>query len=104
MENKDVKEIQDIPNIENYLGYGFKFGTYSKDSEIASYSIENGIFDIEICVISDQNELFSDLFDNIITQENIQFLSFGIWKHGIKVEGYYYRPLVEEKDKNYLDN
>lgn len=38
----DVRELYDIPGIENYLNYRFDFLSYDKDTEIKSFGMKAG--------------------------------------------------------------
>ena len=106
---KDVKEIHDIPNIENYLGHNFQFLMYEKGDNFVffEYNLGEGkriIIDM-ICeekLIEANHKLF-----DILSFEDISYLSWSIvgtnfiTQEDYTIDSWNYRPLVDEKNKNY---
>ena len=88
---KQVKQIYDIPGIENMLDYVFKFGSYDINDRIKSYTYKKGypisltedLEDvIEICIISDESTILSEEYlKDLITEHNIYFLSMNWYKY-----------------------
>ena len=106
---KDVREIHDIPNIEDYLGHNFSFLMYEKGDNLL-------FFQCHICdgkkIVIDMTceesliEANHKLFD-ILSFEDIGYLSWSIVgtdfikQQDYTIDSWDYRPLVDEKDKNY---
>ena len=85
MDYKLVKNIYDIPGIEELMNEVFEFGSYSLSDNIRSYSAnihdiyENQV--IEVCIISEENEvLASETLTDLTTQENISYFSMAWYK------------------------
>jgi len=106
---KDVKEIHDIPNIEDYLGWNFSFLMYEKGDNMLFFECHIGDGKrISIHMICEEKliEANHKLFD-ILSFEGIAYLSWSIVEPNYitlqddTVISYDYRPLVDEKDKNY---
>jgi hypothetical protein len=105
---RDVKEIYQIPEIENFLNIEFSFGSYDLDSNIRTYSLDNeNSYSIEISIISDESTIFDkEQLSDLITQENIQYFSFSTYliidtDEYEKLTEFCYRPFVKESEKKY---
>lgn len=104
---KDVKEIHDIPQIENHMDKEFKLVLYERGDNIQIYKHKlNSGFYFYLEVVSEEKLIEGkDKLINIITQDDIGFLEFSLIEDatGMSVcdSSWCYRPLVDEKDKNY---
>jgi hypothetical protein len=123
---RDVKEIYQIPEIENFLNIEFSFGSYDLDSNIRTYSLHDfqsydldslnsrtfsldneKSYSIEISIISDESTIFNkEQLSDLITQENIQYFSFSTYliidtDEYEKLTEFCYRPFVKESEKKY---
>jgi len=105
METYDVREIRDIPNIENYFDKVFNLNLYDRSDNIQVYRLDlDDNKSILIDIIEDEKliEGSSELVD-IITRENITFLGYSIVQNETDIlESYHYRPLIDEYEKKYL--
>lgn len=76
----EVKEIQDIPDIEKHLDKEFILELYDKGDNIQIYEYKiNSIFylSVEICSKEKVLECKAKLID-LITQDDIKFLRFSL--------------------------
>lgn len=106
MNSIDVKELHDIPNIEDYLDWEFQFVMFERGDEICIYNCEIGykkFIVLDFHCKEQLLELTHKLYD-ILSFEDLLYLSWGVWDEDNEeiLESYCYRPLIPEKEKNYL--
>ena len=81
MSTTKVKNIYDIPGIEDLIDEVFEFGSYTLSDNIRSYSIQEDDLAVEICIVSDENEILADeILKDLTTQENISYFSMSWYK------------------------
>lgn len=103
---KDVKEIHDIPDIENYLDFWFDLKLYDVGDKTAFYGhyLTEEKKGLHLEIISDSSVIEpTETLLELITGDKIFYLEFSITKV-LDVEfkeSYCYRPLVPEEDKEY---
>ena len=104
---KDVREIHDIPNIETQLNLEFELILYELGDNIQIYhhSIDSRFyFNLEI---HSQEKLIEgrDKLINLITQDDIGYLELSLMEKATGLvageSSWCYRPLVNDKNKNY---
>jgi len=104
MKTKDVKNILDIPNIENYLEKVFELNLYDVGDKTIIYEYKKrNKHTITIDVISDEKLIIGkqDLA-SVIAHYKIVFLHWNETNDiGNDVSSFSYRPLIDEVDKNY---
>jgi hypothetical protein len=80
---KQVENIYDIPRIEEYHDEVFNFSCYSIGDEIRTYQYANGDLMIEVCIISNENEIMDkEKLSDLITQEGIKYFSLMMYVGG----------------------
>lgn len=120
---KDVKNIFDIPNFEEYANELFSFNCYDvgDNTLIYSYSLDKLYISVEIIAENIKYVFFREDLIELSTMEDIKFfeMTFRQFKEipeGVTVEDLYenpskyclpdvksyaYRPLISESDKDY---
>lgn len=105
IEAKDVKNILDIPNIEDWLTESFELVFYDVGDKTQYYEVELPIEDqtfVRIDVISDESLIngVCELAD-ILAQDNIHYFSCSIGTIVENLETWDYRPLIPDNEKNF---
>ena len=120
----DVKNIFDIPNFEEYADELFTFNCYDigDDTLMFSYCLDKLYISVEIIVTDVKYVFFREELLELATMDNIHFFQMtyrqfneipkGVTKEMLfdnplaycspKEQSYWYRPLVDELEKNYL--
>jgi len=104
MDYKDVKQILDIPNIENYLRTVFELDLYEVGDRTIIYKVKlPNRHSIVIDLNSDETLILgSQDLAEILTHYDISFFD---WKEyndlDEAVGAFMYRPLINESEKNY---
>jgi hypothetical protein len=103
MENFDVKEIHDIPGIEEYLNEYFYFYHYNLGDDLRLYDLLiDGNLTVVIEMITDTNLVErKNVLHELIGYGDISYLRMTIELDQEVLKSYSYRPYVEEEDKNY---
>ena len=121
---KDVKNIFDIPNFEEYANELFSFNCYDvrDDTLMYSYSLDKLYISVELIVTELKYIFFTEELLELATMDNIHFFQMtfrqfkeipeGVDKQELlknpskyclpKEKSYCYRPLVDESEKDYL--
>jgi len=100
METIKVKNIHDIPNIEHLLNESFEFGSYSISDQIRSYKLEKDSICIEVCIISNENEILrEELLSDLITQQDMFYFDITWYKSWYEMDN-----LVTDRIKSYQWN
>lgn len=104
---KDVKNILDIPNIEDYLEVDFHLKIYEVGDKTIIYGSDwgfDGEHTIEIEMISNETliEGYLDLAEMIAHYDDIGFFQFVIYNQDDDiVQAHMYRPHIKESEKQY---
>ncbi len=101
----DVKEIRDIPEIENYLDKVFKLALYEVEDKIEIYNLDIGDnMHISIDLNSDETVIDGEIeLVNLITRENIHYLSYTVILNETDIiKQYSYRPLIPSNEKTFI--
>jgi hypothetical protein len=107
-EINDLRKPTDIPNIERFVDLEFKLLHYCKGDNVQFYRYEDeekGLWYNLDLVNDNQLILGSDSFwDLICGYEDLQYMYFcvSIGESDI-IESYDYRPLVEDSEKNFIE-
>lgn len=105
MDIKDVRSIYDIPHIEDYYDHITTLIWYSAKDGLQYYvtNISPTVF-LHIYLMSDEDIFVTaECFGDLLAQKNIEYLEFSIGAFEDEpFEAYCYRPLVEERHKNYI--
>ena len=98
----DVKEILDIPNIENYLDKTFRLDLYDVGDKtiIYEYELEND-FRVIVDLISDETLIIGSFeLADILIEYDIKYFEFTVVDNFDKIiSSHHYRPLVDDKEK-----
>jgi len=101
----DVREIRDIPEIENYLDKVFKLALYEVGDKIEIYNLDIGD-NMHISIDLNSNETVIDgeiELVNLITRENIHYLSYSVILNETDIiKQYSYRPLIPSNEKTFI--
>jgi len=101
----DVKEIRDIPEIENYLDKVFKLALYEVEDKIEIYNLDIGDnMHISIDLNSDETVIDGEIeLVNLITRENIHYFSYTVILNETDIiKQYSYRPLIPSNEKTFI--
>lgn len=100
----DVKEIHDIPSIEDYLDIKFVFNCYSFGDSIRCYTKQFGDVAIHIEIISEETEMMDfELLSDLITQKNTHYFALSFWNNsGDRINSWHYRPLLDDSEKEII--
>ena len=100
----DVKEINDIPHIQDYYDLAFTLMWYSKEDDVQYYvtQISENVY-IEVYIISKEGVFCSgDSLHDLANQPNIVYFEFAIGlPNDTPFEMYYYRPLICDRYKRF---
>jgi|18_taG_2_1085343.scaffolds.fasta_scaffold77451_2 hypothetical protein len=102
----DVREIRDIPKIENYLDKVFKLALYEVGDRIEIYNLDIGDnMHISIDLHSDETVIDGEIeLVDLITRENIHYLSYAVILNETDIlKQYSYRPLVPSDEKTFIN-
>lgn len=95
---KEVKNIHDIPEIENYLNSSFVLDLYDSSDNTAHYSHKDGEMTITIEIICDSDFFFNNSSLYKILDCNIDYFE---WSTCIgkseRLSNYKYRPLLNKQ-------
>ena len=102
----DVKEIRDIPEIENYLDKVFKLALYDVRDKVEIYNLDIGDnMHISIDLHSNETVIEGEIeLIDLITRENIHYLSYTVILNETDIlKQYSYRPLVPSDEKTFIN-
>lgn len=101
---KDVKTINDIPNIEKYLDTTWELACYERgdNTQIWEHQITDDLR-ASIEIISDESLINGkEDFIELINQDNIGYFCFSTMINELDIiESYHYRPAIAESEKIY---
>lgn len=104
IEVKDVKNIVDIPNIENYLDEFFNLVLYERGDRTTIYKkrLENN-HTLTIEMITPDSLIIGSIeLAELITDYEIGYFQFTEHNDlGIPINCYVYRPKIKDSEKNY---
>ena len=101
---KDVKQITDIPGIENYLSEYFILILHDP-FDLASF-YEHKVNDSTVIRVGydiESKDLVEGCVElsDVVSREDIVFFSWHVVVNNAPITNYCYRPLVNESDKQY---
>jgi hypothetical protein len=101
----DVREIRDIPKIENYLDKVFKLALYEVGDRVEIYNLDIGSnMHISIDLMSDETVIEGEIkLSSLISREDIHYLCYSvILEETDIIKQYSYRPLVPSDGKTFI--
>ena len=102
---KDVRQITDIPEIENYLRFMFRLECYDVGDKTQIYRCDLSTSSFIIVELISDESLIEGIEElaNLVTQENLHYFGFTIRLMDEIVDSYHYRPLIDESKKDYYE-